>query len=196
MPGYQWPFTSYSQGKAWAGFGYLVSVQNQLGTWFSTQYCQDQTTVPSYRAQTTPARGQLHFFDELCFNWCVSSGSEGDPTVQTRPSRKAAPTSKLTDANNTERPQLPFQRKAVEAFRSRRAQELAGGTSLANPLIQSIPALPSDNTTLTIPPQPPKHNRSTVMDKDTDGDQNVEDKNIDDQRKPRKSLISTSQTVN
>ena len=123
-----------------------------------------------------------------------TAGLMRDPTVQTQPSRKAAPTSKLTDANNTEQPQLLFQRKAVEAFRSCQAQELAGGTSLTDPLIQSIPALPSDNTTLTIPPWPPKHNCSTVMDKDTDGDQNVEDKNSDDQHKPHRSLIS--ETVN
>ena len=55
--------------------------------------------------------------------------------TQTRPARRAVPTSKLTDANNSEKPELSFQRKAVDEFRSRQVQEaqppseLPGGTS-------------------------------------------------------------------
>lgn len=45
-----------------------------------------------------------------------------DSTVQTRPSRHIAPTSKLTDVNNAAQPELTFQRQAVLAFRTR-AQE-------------------------------------------------------------------------
>ena len=47
------------------------------------------------------------------------SYADSDPTVQTRPSCQAAPTSKLTDANNTAQPELSFQRKAVLAFHTR-----------------------------------------------------------------------------
>ncbi|KAF8231968.1 hypothetical protein L208DRAFT_1466550 [Tricholoma matsutake] len=39
-----------------------------------------------------------------------------DATVPARPSRHTAPTSKLTDANNTAQPELSFQCKAVQAF--------------------------------------------------------------------------------
>ncbi|KAG6883266.1 hypothetical protein C0992_009256, partial [Termitomyces sp. T32_za158] len=40
----------------------------------------------------------------------------------TRPARRAFPTAKLTDENNLEQPTLPFQRKAVDAFREEQAQ--------------------------------------------------------------------------
>jgi hypothetical protein len=99
-----------------------------------------------------------------------------------------APTSRLTDANNTEQTQLAFQRKAVEAFHSRRAQEAED-----IPSIQMVPVPSSDNVTPTI--TPPKRNISTVTDKDGDSDKHVEDEDSDDQPKPRKSLVFTSQTV-
>ena len=43
--------------------------------------------------------------------------------MQTRPARRAVPTSKLTDANNSEKPELSFQRKAVHEFHTRQVQE-------------------------------------------------------------------------
>jgi hypothetical protein len=133
------------------------------------------------------------FLDELCLDWHVSSGSEGDLTAQTRPSRQVAPTAKLTDTNNTEQPRLTFQRKAVKAFHSRRAQETEATSLANNPSIQSIPALSSNNTTPTIPLQT---HLSTVTNRDTNSNQHVEDEDSDDQPKPHKSLIFTSQIVN
>jgi hypothetical protein len=55
--------------------------------------------------------------------------------MQTRPARRVVPTSKLTDANNLEKPELSFQRKAVHEFHTRQVQEarplpeLPGGAS-------------------------------------------------------------------
>ena len=111
-----------------------------------------------------------------------------------RPSRQVALTSKLTDANNAEQPQLMFQQKAVEAFHSCHAEEAEAALQVANPSIQTIPAPSSDNMTPTMPP--PRHKLSTVTNKDTDSNQHDEDENGDDQPKPHKSLIFTSQIVN
>ena len=43
--------------------------------------------------------------------------------TQTRPARRAVPTSKLTDANNSEKPELSFQCKAVHEFHTRQVHE-------------------------------------------------------------------------
>lgn len=62
--------------------------------------------------------------------------SERDPTAQTRvtrPSRQIAPTSKLTDVNNIAQPELSFQRRAVQAFRTR-AQD---ASSSLDPLVDT-----------------------------------------------------------
>ena len=101
------------------------------------------------------------------------------------------------DANNTEQPQLAFQRKAVEAFHSHCAQE-AEAISLGNPPIQAIPASSSNNAApITLSP---KRNLSestfTDKDKDTDSDLHVEDENSDNQPKSCKSLAFTPQIVN
>src|SRR5258707_6345786 len=97
--------------------------------------------------------------------------------VQTRPSCQVSPTLKLTDSNNTEQPQLMFQRKAVEAFHSLHAQE---GTSLTGP---SIPTPSSANS---------KHVLSTITDKETDVHELVEGENSDGQSKPREFILFMS----
>lgn len=60
---------------------------------------------------------------------------------RSRPIRSIAPTSKLTDANNAEQPQLSFQREAVQAFRTRLAQD-----------VPNVPAPPADTTDTTTNP--------------------------------------------
>jgi hypothetical protein len=63
------------------------------------------------------------------------------PVAPTRPVRRAVPTSKLTDANNLEKPELSFQRRAVHDFQTRQVQEyrppseLLGGASVGAPPI-------------------------------------------------------------
>jgi hypothetical protein len=99
-----------------------------------------------------------------------------------------APTSRLTDANNTEQLQLAFQQKVVEVFHSCHAQEAEDIST-----IQMVPVPSSDNVTPTI--TPPKRNLSTVTNKDGDSDKHVEDEDSDDQPKLCKSLVFTSQTV-
>lgn len=62
--------------------------------------------------------------------------------VQIRPVRRAVPTSKLMDTNNSEMPELSFQRRAVHDFRqvqeSRPPPELPGGAST-----EALAALPT-----------------------------------------------------
>jgi hypothetical protein len=98
-------------------------------------------------------------------------------------------TSKLTDANNVQQPQLASQRIAVKAFHSRSAKEVEA-TSLA--ASKSIPASSSAHTTPSITQS--KCNISAVTNKDTDN--NVEDENSDDQPKRCKYFAFMSQVVN
>ena len=56
--------------------------------------------------------------------------------MQTQPAHHAVPTSKLMDANNSEKPELSFQHKAVHEFHMQQVQEaqpppeLLGGASI------------------------------------------------------------------
>lgn len=93
-----------------------------------------------------------------------SCGTEADSTVQTRPSRHIAPTSKLTDINNAAQPELSFQRRAVQAFRTR-AQEappLLEPSSLSDAVTQPGPSEPGQPINSPAPPSPGHHNASLV----------------------------------
>lgn len=81
------------------------------------------------------------------------SGSDADPTVQTWPSCHTAPTSKLTNANNTTQPELSFQHKAVQAFHTQWAQETTSVTNGDAPAdtIGSVPiSTPKRDINMTI----------------------------------------------
>jgi hypothetical protein len=58
----------------------------------------------------------------------IFRGSGEDLLLSTRPSRHVVPTSRLTNADNIEKAQLSFQRKAVEDFRTR--QDTGPGSSI------------------------------------------------------------------
>jgi len=79
-----------------------------------------------------------------------------DPTARTQPTCLAAPTAKLTDANNAEQPGLSFQHKAVNAFHARQAQETAS--------VASVPNTPIDSTAapLACEPDEPTVNEDTT----------------------------------
>jgi hypothetical protein len=93
----------------------------------------------------------------------ISRGSGEDLVLPTRPSRHVVPTSRLTNADNVEQPQLSFQRKAVEDFRTRQDRDptvtrlsppishatIATLPPCLNPSISTVAALPP-----TTPPQP------------------------------------------
>ena len=109
------------------------------------------------------------FFAVLYYAWYKSS----DAAVPARPSRHTAPTSKLTDANNTAQPELSFQHKAVQAFHTRRAQENMLGQDPSMVAAGSAPPSMS----------PPKCNI------DMSGSvEPSEDEDIDDQPRPHMSL--------
>lgn len=81
----------------------------------------------------------IHLF--IPCNWLAYSGSEA-----ARPSRHIALTSKLIDANNTEKPQLSFQRNAVHAFHStHHAQKTASSTTAPAPSQISSTIIDADN---------------------------------------------------
>lgn len=63
----------------------------------------------------------------------VVTGSEAGATGQARPSHNIAPTAKLTDDNNTARPELAFQRKAVQDFCMHQAAQAQETGHLPNP---------------------------------------------------------------
>lgn len=80
--------------------------------------------------------------------------TERDLTAQTRivrPSRQIAPTSKLTDVNNIAQPELSFQRRAVQAFRTRAEDSLdppvvTPNRSKASSSKQKVPATADTDT--------------------------------------------------
>jgi hypothetical protein len=115
-------------------------------------------------------------------------------TVQTRPSRQVAPTSKLTDPNNTERPQLTSQRKAVEAFHSRYPKE-AEAKSLQVGEVANQSIATSSSAHITPSTNRSKRNLSADTDSETDKNNLVEDDSGDEQPKHCKSpsLVFISQ---
>ena len=94
-----------------------------------------------------------------------------------RPSRHIAPITKLTDANNTARPELSSQRKAVQAFHERRAHELEN-TTVAG---QDPPAVAAGLGSTPPSMSPPKHNTITIT---TSSIGPSEDDGIDDHPRP------------
>ena len=99
---------------------------------------------------------------------------------QARPSRHIAPTSKLTDDNNKAQPELAFQRKAVQDYRIRQAQE---AKSLLN-------QLSPDAASPTVPTTKPqlKRNLSVIIDTDTE-DGERDGRGVTEQLKPRMSSL-------
>ncbi|KAM6495523.1 hypothetical protein JOM56_008229 [Amanita muscaria] len=125
---------------------------------------------------------------ELRHLWRVSSATEADSPFQTRPSRQAAPTAKLTDANNAVQAELSFQRKAVQEFCTHSAQET---TPVLNPS-SSIDT--EDPTTLTAPL---KCNLSALIDVGAINLESDGDEDIDGQSKPsKKKRTVTPKTTN
>ncbi|KAI0253025.1 hypothetical protein BJV78DRAFT_1281338 [Lactifluus subvellereus] len=100
-------------------------------------------------------------------------GSDADLTSQARPSRHIAPTSKLTDSNNAARPELTFQRKAVQEFRMRQAQEAGSLLKPSGPDVTS--------------PTEPTRNHDLFTRADADGERDgSDDEGVDEQPKPCK----------
>jgi hypothetical protein len=110
----------------------------------------------------------------LCCIRLIKKSSGFDTTLASRPPRHIAPTTKLTDANNAARPELAFQRKAVQAFHTQRAEELEN-TSVANS--GQDPSVVAAGSTLS----PPEHNNIVAITNSVDPS---EDEDIDDHPKP------------
>ena len=98
---------------------------------------------------------ELQYHQYVVFFYCdvlrlYNTSASG--SIPSRPSRHTAPTSKLTDANNTAQPELSFQRKAVQAFHTRRAQFVANlGRDPSPTMVASGSAPPTTSPA-------PKHN--------------------------------------
>ena len=98
-------------------------------------------------------------------NTYAPSGSDAELTVQTWPSCHTAPTSKLMDANNTAQPELSFQRKAVQAFHTRWAQENMLGQ---DPSVVAAGSAPPSTS-------PPKRNIDTSGSVEPSEDEDIDD---------------------
>ncbi|KAG6863128.1 hypothetical protein C0993_012772 [Termitomyces sp. T159_Od127] len=113
-----------------------------------------------------------------------------EQTSQARPTRRTLPTAKLTDENNLERPKLPFQRKAVDAYHEQQAQDAASRSSNDH-LVPEVTIVDEDlpessqepcNESDTVEPSASRHKHSIVLDSDDEIETRVPSK------KPRVSL--------
>lgn len=112
------------------------------------------------------------------------------PGPPSRPTRQIAPTTKLTDANNTARPELSSQRKAVQAFHTRRAQELESTSksskSAANSGQDPSSSVIAAGSESTLPSTSlASLKRSINIDAIAGSVEPHEDENIDDHPRPR-----------
>lgn len=123
--------------------------------------------------------GSIYYF--ISRLTCLSSGSEADLTSKARPSRHIAPTSKLTDDNNAAQPQLAFQRKAVQDFRFRQAQEAESLPNPSSPNAAAAAASPIATPQL-------KRNLPTSADPDTEDDE-CDGGGVNEQPNPGTSLL-------
>ena len=117
---------------------------------------------------------QLFFLSVLSLSLALLtslySGSESsDPTDRIRPSRHTAPTSKLTDSNNSAPPELAFQRKAVQAFHTQRAKELENKSAANGEASSSVNAI--DSTPTSAPTGKRNINATTFVESEEDDDQ-------------------------
>jgi hypothetical protein len=67
-------------------------------------------------------------------------------TDRTRPTRRTAPTAKLTDSNNAEAAELGFQRKAVQDFRMRQVQQATCNADISHVTERAVANKPSHPT--------------------------------------------------
>jgi hypothetical protein len=90
----------------------------------------------------------------------ILSDGSNDVHVNKRPRRNPAPTTKLLDKNNIERPVLPFQQKSIDDYRAaQEVQDTSTASATSDPTVSRATS-PTTSQILDLTSSPPPTDRT------------------------------------